>query len=624
MALEINKLKSLYLQLDCQKAAGEDVVAELKKEINNLELSYLKEQVLPQVAQFLASKVRNLRCGIDSSFQFDGQQNINYSFCTSGSMLFVKDTLDVNSVSEISEPFLPYPNFVPSSESESYLSSETTKKSLRLVDYSEKAVALFGDTKDFSEELKRIGGYFNPRLRGGMGWIFPKKKKEELIALFSSYLQDFNSTSTKTEIDINNPISSDNPKLSTEKWINLILSMKCMKHKGFIAPHKAVFMLTMIEAIRNNKLIENRIFPSTSLSGIFNSIWSQYVSTDLPFNSNFFQPFIHMEGEPYYNLVKVEGVDRFDINQSWNRSNVIKYVEYGVFDNELFSCLSDENFSSTLKSKLIEKYLSQHISPNDSYPEINLIEEKQEDDKDIFIGFSNYLRTLKSNKGKPYSESSINVFQSALKSKYFIEKLSNVSGYKNLGTVNDIKIINKVLSILFYDYENGFKNKITYQALKMYKDYLKQNILDKFINEPVKYTIDESNVTSPKIIEKVEDKSIPNKIVEIKSIHSEDIFIEGKDSENIFLDFINQVGPDLVRQMNINYLGANIIDNRPHLFYSDHCKPLSDGSWVNVSARPKTLANHIIKICNNLNMFVEIEINIGSRIIKIDNKNSII
>ena len=74
MISEISKLKILYQQLDRQQAAGEDVVADLKKEINNLELAYLKEQVLPQVAQFMASKVQDLRCSIDSSFQFDGGQ----------------------------------------------------------------------------------------------------------------------------------------------------------------------------------------------------------------------------------------------------------------------------------------------------------------------------------------------------------------------------------------------------------------------------------------------------------------------------------------------------------------------------------------------------------------------
>ena len=149
MTPEIIKLKTLYQQLERQQAAGEDVVADLKKEINNLELAYLKEQVLPQVAQFMASKVRGLRCGIDSSFQFDGEKIINYSFCTSGTMLFVKDSLDVNSISGISDISTPQPKVVTPTVLQPKTETAPTERSIRLVDYSEKAVALYGDTKDF-------------------------------------------------------------------------------------------------------------------------------------------------------------------------------------------------------------------------------------------------------------------------------------------------------------------------------------------------------------------------------------------------------------------------------------------------------------------------------------------
>ena len=76
MAYEIDKLRSLYLKYDTLSASGDDVVADLRKEINNPELAYLKNQVSPQVAQFMASKIKNLRCRIDSSLQFDGERGL--------------------------------------------------------------------------------------------------------------------------------------------------------------------------------------------------------------------------------------------------------------------------------------------------------------------------------------------------------------------------------------------------------------------------------------------------------------------------------------------------------------------------------------------------------------------
>lgn len=63
-----------------------------------------------------------------------------------------------------------------------------TDESLDIVDYSEKAIAVFGETKAIKDQLKELGGRFNPSLNynGGKraGWIFSKKqagKVEELV-----------------------------------------------------------------------------------------------------------------------------------------------------------------------------------------------------------------------------------------------------------------------------------------------------------------------------------------------------------------------------------------------------------------------------------------------------------
>ena len=53
-----------------------------------------------------------------------------------------------------------------------------------IVDYSEKSIALFGDTKPIKDLLKAMGGRFNPRLiykaDKRAGWIFQTSKREEL------------------------------------------------------------------------------------------------------------------------------------------------------------------------------------------------------------------------------------------------------------------------------------------------------------------------------------------------------------------------------------------------------------------------------------------------------------
>lgn len=65
-----------------------------------------------------------------------------------------------------------------------------TVEGLEMVDYSDKAIAVFGDTKAIKEQLKEWGGRFNPSLNYNgekrAGWIFSKKKADEVRNLMAS------------------------------------------------------------------------------------------------------------------------------------------------------------------------------------------------------------------------------------------------------------------------------------------------------------------------------------------------------------------------------------------------------------------------------------------------------
>ena len=53
-------------------------------------------------------------------------------------------------------------------------------KGLQIIDYSEKAIAVVGDTRAIKETLKTLGGKFNRHLSCGAGWIFSKTKEATL------------------------------------------------------------------------------------------------------------------------------------------------------------------------------------------------------------------------------------------------------------------------------------------------------------------------------------------------------------------------------------------------------------------------------------------------------------
>ncbi|WP_283687761.1 fusion protein [Dysgonomonas sp. Marseille-Q5470] len=64
----------------------------------------------------------------------------------------------------------------------------TSKNGCTLVEYSEKAVAVFGETRAIKDELKAMGGKFNSRLTFNgkrlAGWIFSKSQEQRLAYYF--------------------------------------------------------------------------------------------------------------------------------------------------------------------------------------------------------------------------------------------------------------------------------------------------------------------------------------------------------------------------------------------------------------------------------------------------------
>ena len=93
----------------------------------------------------------------------------------------------------------------------------TTTPELEIVDYSEKAVAVFGDTKTIKDELKSIGGKFNPRLNYNGGkraeWIFPKSKLGEL----DKFIHDTGTSDTITSLENDNKTITEQPNDKEER-----------------------------------------------------------------------------------------------------------------------------------------------------------------------------------------------------------------------------------------------------------------------------------------------------------------------------------------------------------------------------------------------------------------------
>lgn len=68
-----------------------------------------------------------------------------------------------------------------STEEETPGNEEETPGAVTVCKYSEKAIAVIGDTRPFADVLRANGGRFNARLTCGAGWIFQATKKDSII-----------------------------------------------------------------------------------------------------------------------------------------------------------------------------------------------------------------------------------------------------------------------------------------------------------------------------------------------------------------------------------------------------------------------------------------------------------
>ena len=90
----------------------------------------------------------------------------------------------------------------------------TTDADLQIVDYSDKAIVLTGDTKPLKDQIKKIGGKFGSRfdtskVPSGIGWLFPKTK----LAAVQNFVAQYGK-STQQEIS---PLLANAIKLAALK-----------------------------------------------------------------------------------------------------------------------------------------------------------------------------------------------------------------------------------------------------------------------------------------------------------------------------------------------------------------------------------------------------------------------
>lgn len=119
-----------------------------------------------------------------NSFRYDDSDGTQDYFDTN---FYLK--IKVSDEYKVIEPKAKKSSVKPEKAEEAKEVEAVTVKNIEVVDYSEKAIAVFGDTKAIKEQLKELGGRFNPALNHNgekrAGWIFSKKQADKVRALLA-------------------------------------------------------------------------------------------------------------------------------------------------------------------------------------------------------------------------------------------------------------------------------------------------------------------------------------------------------------------------------------------------------------------------------------------------------
>ena len=119
-----------------------------------------------------------------SSFRYDDSDGMQDYYDTN---FFLK--IKVSDEYKVIEPKAKKSSVKPEKVEEAKDVEAVMVEGLEIVDYSEKAVVVFGDTKAIKDQLKELGGRFNPALKHNgekrAGWIFGKKQADKVKKLMA-------------------------------------------------------------------------------------------------------------------------------------------------------------------------------------------------------------------------------------------------------------------------------------------------------------------------------------------------------------------------------------------------------------------------------------------------------
>jgi putative restriction endonuclease len=131
------------------------------------------------------------------------------------------------------------------------------------------------------------------------------------------------------------------------------LNVSKTKERG-TASHKPILILSVLELITQQSIVENRIFVSNELIETFKKYWSILVANST-YTDALHYPFVHLRREGFWHL---KFKDTYEGNRIKTTNKLKEKVEYAYLDNELFDLLQDAFSRQVLVDSLVSTWFA--------------------------------------------------------------------------------------------------------------------------------------------------------------------------------------------------------------------------------------------------------------------------
>lgn len=167
-----------------------------------------------------------------------------------------------------------------------------------------------------------------------------------------------------------------------------------------LAPHKPIFLLSLIDELEEQNIIENKIPINENLFKRFQENWKSLFPNQK--TGNITQPLHYFKNEGFWEVVDVDGNIS---NQKYSsKTQVLKKVDYGKFETDFFSIIMNKENRDLFRMVILDTYFPQTKTiylQNNTLPEVfseiefNIFEEKQSEYKISYKKTEGFVRDWK-------------------------------------------------------------------------------------------------------------------------------------------------------------------------------------------------------------------------------------